>query len=284
MVREQISWIDPNGIETILTGQPQLEVAIGAKGRFMPEFDLIDQQVPLQPGSRLKQINVKPRIVDLPIEVMGNSTSDLRTQIRNLLNTFNPLKGDGTLKVVAEDGTQRLLTCRYSGGLEGQEIGLPWLNMILIFKAFDPFWYDANTIVNTYTIGTPANFFPFFPLRLTSSTVFTDTTITNSGDVATSPQWIINGPGDTIFLRNLTTGEFINLNTSLGVGESITIDARRGKKTVTKNNGDNLYSSLSSDSSLWQLQPDTNQIRIEMQNATSASSVQISYQNKYWGA
>lgn len=284
MSKEYIAWIEPNGTEHDLSGSGNINVAIGPSGRFMPQFDLVEQEVPFVSGSRLRNVITKSREVDLPIEVSGLSTSDLRTQLRLIMNWFNPLKGDGALKVIAEDGTQRLLTCRYAGGLEIQETGLSWLKTILVLKAFDPYWYDDNIIVQTFTTGLPATFFPFFPLRLSSSSVFADSSVTNIGDVETYPTWIVKGPGSAIYLRNLTTGELININYTLGVGETINIDTRRGKKTVVKGDGTNLYSYLSSDSSLWALQQGDNQIRIEMSGAAADSSVQLSYQNRYWGA
>jgi phage-related protein len=283
MPRETILWIEPNGTEHNLSGQSNIDVLIGPQNRFMPPINLVEQEVPFQTGSRLRQVNIKAREVDLPLEISGLSTSDLRTTLRNIMNWFNPLKGDGVLKVIAEDGIQRLLNCRYSGGLDIQETGQTWQRVILVLKAFDPFWYDSSTIVQTFTTGQPATFFPFFPLRLSSSTVFADTSIVNNSDVEAWPEWILQGPGDTIFLRNLTTGELTNLNTSLGVGEIITINTKPGKKTVKKGDGTNLFFTLSDDSSIWSLQQGTNNIRIEMSNATSQSSVQLSYQNRYWG-
>jgi phage-related protein len=284
MSSEQFFWIDSNGNETALSGSPNFDILVGPTGRFMPPIDLVEQQVPFQAGTRLKQTYIKSRDIDLPLGITGESKSDLRTQIRNLLNMFNPMLGDGKLKIIAEDGSQRLINCRYSGGLEIQETGLLWQNVIIVLKAFDPFWYDPNPIVQTFTVGTSATFFPILPMRLTSSTVFADTTINNEGDVESWPTWIITGPGDTIYIRNLTTGEFININYTLQPGETINIDTRLGKKTVTLGDGTNLYPNMSSDSSLWALQAGNNQIRIEMQNSQVASSVQLSYQNRYWGA
>jgi hypothetical protein len=284
MPSEQFFWIDATGNETPLSNSPNFEILVGPTGRFMPPVDLVEQQVPFQPGTRLKQAYVKSRDIDLPLGITGVSKSDLRTQIRNLLNMFNPLAGDGQLKIIAEDGSQRLITCRYSSGLEIQETGLSWQSVIIVLKAFDPYWYDPNPIVQTFTVGTPATFFPMLPMRLTSSTVFADTTIANNGDVESWPTWIITGPGDTIYIRNLTTGEFININYTLAPGDTITIDTRPGKKTVTFGDGTNLYPNMSSDSSLWALQAGNNQVRIEMQNSQVTSNVQLSYQNRYWGA
>jgi hypothetical protein len=282
MAREILSWIEPDGTEHNLTGMENIDISMSPEGRFMPKFSIVEQQVPFQYGSKLRQINVDAREIDLPVEISCITTSDLRNKLRQLMNWFNPLKGDGQLKSISEDGSQRVIVCRYQSGLEIQESNLPNQKAIIVLKAFDPLWYDVNTIVQTFKSGQPATFFPFFPLRLSSSSVFADTTVTNNGDIEARPTWIITGPGDTIFLRNLTTGELININTSLGVGETINIDTRAGKRTVKKGDGTNLYSTLSDDSALWSLQQGINNIRIEMSNATSQSSVQLSYQNRYW--
>jgi hypothetical protein len=88
---------------------------------------------------------------------------------------FNPLKGDGALKSTSIDGSQRFLNCRYSGGLEISESGQTWQKVVLVLKAFDPFWYDSTTQVQTFKINeSPGTFFPIFPLRLSSSAVFAD--------------------------------------------------------------------------------------------------------------
>jgi hypothetical protein len=284
MSREVFSWIDPSGRETLLSGTENVEVVIGPSGRFMPPIEYVEQTVPFQPGSKLKQLNVKSREIDLPLEIMGISTSDLRTQIRNLLAVFNPLLGDGQLKCVAEDGSQRYITCRYASGLDFAETGLTWQRANVVFKAFDPYWYDNSSIVQTFMINeSPGLFFPILPLRLASSTVFANVTINNQGDVETWPEWIITGPGENIVISNLSTGETTNLNVTLDVGETITIDTTLYNKTVTKSDETNLFYTLSDDSSLWSLQQGNNSIQIEMANATSDSSIQLTYRNRYWG-
>jgi hypothetical protein len=282
MAREILTWIEPDGTEHNLCGLENIEISLSPEGRFMPKFDFVEQQVPFQYGSRLRQINVAAREIDLPVEIICTTTSDLRTKLRQMMDMFNPLKGDGILKSIAEDGSQRIITCRYQSGLEIQESNLPNQKAVLVLKAFDPLWYDPNTIVQTFSTGQTATFFPFLPLRLSNSTVFADTYVKNSGDLEARPTWIITGPGDTIYLRNLSTGELMNINTSLGAGETINIDTRAGKRTIKKGDGTNLYPYLSEDSSLWSLQQGINNIRIEMSNATSQSSVQLSYQNRYW--
>jgi len=285
MPSEQFYWIDANGNETALSGSSNFNILVGPTGRFMPPVDLVEQQVPFQAGTRLKQLYVKSRDIDLPLGITGTSKSDLRTQVRNLLNMFNPLLGDGTLKIIAEDGSQRQIKCRYSSGLEIQETGLLWQNVIVVLKAFDPFWYDPSTIVQTFKLNeNPGLFFPILPLRLVSSTIFADVTLNNQGDVETWPEWIVTGPCDSLVLSNLTTGEITDLQVSLEAGETITIDTSPYVKTITKSDGTNLYYTMTDTSSLWALQEGNNSIQIQMSNATTDSSVQLSYSLRYWGA
>ncbi|MFS0822179.1 phage distal tail protein [Bacillus sp. 1P02SD] len=283
---DKISWIDPNGTEHLF--ETDMKVLSGMNGRWMPPISYTEDKVPFQPGSRLRNVNVEPRDVDIPIYIKAKSEMNLKNKMRQTTRMLNPLKGDGKLKVISPDGSQRELSCRYLTGLEGREErgikGVRWQKAILVFRAFDPFWYDTAAIVKSFKINeSPATFFPFFPLRLTSSSVFADTSIDNTGDVETWPEWIITGPGENIVLRNMTTGEITHIETSVGDGESITINTKPFEKTVTKNDGTNLFHTLTDESSLWALQEGKNSIRLEMSNANEASSIQLTYRNRYWG-
>jgi phage-related protein len=280
---DKISWIDSNGIEF-----PFDTVLNGMNGRFMPPIAFTEEEMPFLHGSRLRNIKVKPRDVDIPIHLKDASEIEIRNMIRTCLRLFNPLKGDGKIRVLAPDGSQRELNCRYLQGLEGKEDkdskGLAWMNFVLVFHAFDPFWYDSSTQVQTFKINeSPGSFFPILPLRLASSTVFADITINNTGDVEAWPEWIIMGPGDGIVLSNLSTGESTGLNLSIGIGETVTINTRPLQKTITKDDGTNLFYTMTDNSSLWALQEGNNSIQIEMANATTDSSIQLTYKNRYWG-
>lgn len=285
-------WIDAYGREQLFNTQ-QFKILDGMNGRFMPPIEHVEDEVPYQAGSRHRTTKVKARDMDIPVLIEATSHAELRQLVRSCLRMFNPLKADGKWKVIAPDGSQRELSCRYKTGLEGQENrdtrGIYWQKLVLVFRAFDPYWYDTSTTVQTFTTGQQATFFPFFPLRLSSSSVFADATVENAGDVETWPEWIITGPGEGIILKNLTTGETTHLehvDAKLGAGETITINTSPNPpndKTVFKNDGTNLFYTQSDDSSLWALQEGSNNIRIEMSNTTEESSVQLSWRNRYWG-
>lgn len=287
MDREIITWIDANGTHHDIDDRVNYAILLGTKGFYMPPISIIDEEVSEQAGSRPRMVKVNSRELDIPIVIRGKNGIDLRKNMRNLLRIFNPLKGDGKIQVTSHDGSQRELSCRYIGGLEIDEAEGTYGNRqqksILVLKAFDPFWYDTKTNVLTFKTGEPATFFPFFPMRLSSSEVFADVSIDNTGDVETWPEWIITGPGENIVLRNLTTRELTHLDVRLGIGESITIDTRPFHKTVIKNDGTNLFYTLTEESSLWSLKDGKNNIRLEMANATEQSNIQLSYRNRYWG-
>jgi hypothetical protein len=211
-----------------------------------------------QVGMTIKNKITSPGIFDMPIK--AETEVELRNKMRSILRMINPLKDDGILRCIAADGSVRELTCRYSGGLEGDESrenrGIWWQKAILVFNADDPFWYDSSTIVQTFKLNeNPGTFFPILPLRLVSSTVFADINIDNTGDVETYPEWIIQGPGETIKITNMTTGDVIYLDHTdaiLQAGETVTINTSPygpNKKTITKSDGTNVFYWLSDDSS-----------------------------------
>lgn len=278
-------WIEPDGTSHNLTSGDGITALRGRIGAYMPPVAFVEDVVPLQAGSRLREVRTLPRVVDVPLIVRGSSESDLRSRIRQILGWFLPSAGDGRLRVTAADGVQRDLTCRYAGGLElseGSETGSWWQKMVISLRAFDPYWLAANATTETYLLGTPATFFPFFPLVLTNSTIYATATVTNPGDVDAWPVWTITGPGSSLALRNTTNDTELSLSTVLSAGDVVVIDTRPGAKTV-KRGSSNLFGDLSSTSELWPLTAGVNALQLEMSGATSASRVQLSYTPRYLG-
>ncbi len=285
---EQISWVDVDGNEYLLTNIPSIGPLAGRRGVYMPPISFQEEEVPLQPGARLRRVRVSTREIDLPLRIEAVSDSEFRSTLRAWLHRFNPARGDGKLRIVAPDGSERELICRYADGLMGEErseiAGPYWQEMVLVFRAVDPYWYARNAVVATFVAGAVAGWFPLFPLRLASSSIFTDTAVDNIGDVEAWPEWQITGPGSNLVLRNLSTGKLLSLTVALAAGETVNIDTRPGRKTVKRGNGANLFGSLSATSSLWPLQRGVNSVRIELSGSTVASSVQLSYIPRYLGA
>jgi phage-related protein len=291
-VGDIVSFLDPDGVETIFNDPPDILMP-GVEGRYMPPFEFSIHEVPEQAGAVLDRVKVGVREVVIPWFFTEADEETMRSILRSLAKRFDPTRGPGRLRVEDSLGTQRELTCYYAEGFGmvedksthgfGSDRNNWWKKVALVFRALDPYWYDTVAISQTFQLGeTPATFFPFFPLRLTGSEIFAEPTVDNSGDVEAWPIWQINGPGTgPITLQNVTSGKSLELNQSPLVGESITIDTAPGEKTVLHSDGSNVFSSLSSDSSLWPLLAGPNALRIEMANATVDSSVVLTYRRRY---
>lgn len=276
-----MEWIDPDGASTTL------RVLYAVRGRFAPPPRRQEEGVPDFPGARLRQVLHDVREFVLPIHVGEDTDTELRSTLRALAYAMDPVRGDGRVRITGPGGDQREINCRVSAGLELEETqgetAMPTDQLAtVVFRAVDPYWYATSDVVVDYTFtGTVTTFFPVFPVRLSTSEVFADTTVDNTGDVNAWPVWTVTGPGSTINLRNLTTGKLTTLaTTALVAGESVVIDTRPGAKTVTRQDGTSLFSDLGS-TVLWPLARGANSIRIEMGGATSASSVRLAYRPRY---
>lgn len=78
------------------------------------------------------------------------------------------------------------------------------------------------------------------------------TAIMNDGDTVTPFRWVVNGPATNPTLVNTTTGQFIQVNTVIGVGDKLIVDT--AKQTVTIN-GANGMQFVSGNSNFFELDP-----------------------------
>lgn len=289
---EHLEIIDADGVPYDLDEDGPLRRLRGTKGRFMPPIERTADQVPFQPGDRLRTVRHMTREVAVPVRYKYEGDESTREQqLRQSLRTWavrlDPLRGDIALRSTGPSGDARVLTCRYHGGLELDEndgfFPAGRQNAVLVFIAGDPYWYDESDIVDTYTSdAVPLTWFPFFPLRLGGGETFSAPIIFNAGDVAAWPVWTINGPGSELYLRNLTTGKILHLVTTLAAGDTVTIDTRPGVKTVTRGDGLNLFPNLDPTAlALWPLERGTNSVSVEFAGTTGASSVQLNYKQRY---
>lgn len=254
----------------------------GASGRFMPPIVVKDRAVPGDHGTRFQHCRFDAAHPVIPVLLEGLDDTEFRSAVRDLAAVLNPDKGIGKLRATFDGGT-REQSALFVDGLDFAEDYTTFAIPSLLFRAFDPFWYDTTTVTSPFTTGTTASFFPIFPWRLASSEVFADATVVNDGDVDAWPVWTITGPGSGLVLRNLTTGKVLSLNRTLLAGEIVTIDTTPGVKTVTLNDGTNLFGLLT-DRQLWPLARGTNSIRVELSGATGATSVVLTYRRRWLSA
>jgi phage-related protein len=294
-VSEKMKYVNAVGEELILHEPGKIEYLYGRSGAFTPPFSVVMDKTVNQDGSIYRGMVAESAEIEIPIQVLGTNGADLWQRLRNLRRILNPKMGLGRLVVTAPDGEEREIACICSEIVMDEseentvlhEAATSIQKMMLVFTAPYPYWASTSIFTKTFSRGTQRSFFPFFPLILSSSQVFSEDTVDNQGEVVSFPLWVIRGPGTDIVVRNQTTGKWLALSTLLGRGETITIDCLSkvdpNRRAITKNDGTSLFPDLIWGSDLWLLEPGRNTITIEMNNATEESQVQLSYQHWFLG-
>lgn len=244
-------------------------------GREMAPLQHAEYNVYGQPGAVYQFTRVDARDVDIPIWIRGNDANDVREKVRKLVNTVanQPI----SLWQVYPEGTARMLSCRYSGGLEAtrenmSEHGFTWKKMMTTYRAFDPFWFGENITVQTQPNG-----------------LFT--AVDNSGDVEAWPVIMVHGNIDDPVVE-LTDpddptnvfGSFAIEGHSVAEGNFIIVDTRPGRKTVTMEDGEtSLYRFLTGQ--FFSLPP--GKYGVNMRSASGGSTtnsfITIQFREAFWG-
>lgn len=279
---ETILWVDPDGELT------ELDCEWDASGRYAPNPIFESDGVPGQPGQRLRNVRHDVHEFAMKFWLYDTSEAALRSQIRALIYKMDPTRGIGRLRVIAPGGDEREIFCRVSSGLGipevlGQDSALYAQRIPATFIAHDPYWYAVGDTAIVYTGDVEtATFFPFFPLRLSASSVFVDdTSVLNPGDLEAWPVWTIEGPASNVVISNQTTVYSLTLSTTISDGQSVTIDTRPGAKTVLNDAGTSLFSSLSATSVLFPLARGENHLTVAMDSTTSESAIRLAFRPRY---
>lgn len=244
----------------------------------MPELRISDQDNALE-GMVRGSDYARRRVCSFKWLLIADTPADLPALRTAVQQACKPRLNDELPLVIANNS--RELRCRpRSLKLPRQhDVAQRWIEAVVEFYASDPWWYDVSDSSQDFAIGTPATFFPLFPMRLASSDVFADTTIDNTGDVEAWPVWIITGPATSIVLRNLTTGKLLTIAVPLSAGETVTVDTTRGVKTILTNTGFNAFGLATGN--LWPLAEGSNSVRLEMSGATAASTISLRWRRRW---
>lgn len=189
---------------------------VGATG---PDYVPVDQNVPFEPGSLLKFINVEEAEVDLRILFTADTQTLLWAQLQGMAYTFNPLRGPGVLRVTNPNGDQRYLnaTCISGFKLDESTLQEKSVEASLLFYANDPYWYSAwSATTYRFNGGILIGTLPILPVVLGRGPTdsISRIPITNLGDVNSFPVITITGPYGDPILQNLslTTNNVLSSN------------------------------------------------------------------------
>lgn len=284
---ETLNWIDPDGNNFSLNDQGRFFVpapGLDGGGLGVPT-EVVSFEAVGSPGVYEQYVKIKLNELQIPILIFGDTPIQLEQNRRTLLEAMRPSRGVGILQHGSNDGQTRNLFCREVGRMRTIGAHTPaMLRTGLILQAADPFWYDTNYISYTLSPSGTVLFFqnPFLPVHLSPSSASGAFSVENLGQAEAWPKWVITGPGNTIVLTNVTTGEVLTINITLASSSQIlTVDTNPGNPSVTREDGSNQWSAITSTSSLWSLAEGHNDITLSMAGTSGASQLQLQYRQRW---
>lgn len=244
---------------------------IQIQGLGMPPLDKRTVRSPFQHGETYLGFSLRPRVVTVSLALRQCTRLELWQLRQDLISLINPLIG--TLRIRAEfrnGSIYELHDVAYDSQFEMGTDGMtgPYTqNIAARFVAYDPVWwyYPMNqagpvlTIVEDLIFGdvSPPST-AIFPITFGAVHIDEAVNIVNGGNWMAFPTFTLTGPMYFPVIENITTGEKLQLDYAIVVGEVVTITTEFGNKTVTSSVNGNLIGYLSTDSDLatFHLDPD----------------------------
>lgn len=240
-------------------------------------------------GSILTGVHLEDRELFIPLIMDADSVQALDELRDSLVERLNPLLGEGTLTVERiADGQRRSAPVIYKKGLEGDfgdEYWGDWQTFGITFAMGEAFWNGPETKVEWSLANSSkpfvSNSVNFFPIIIGKSNVNGAYTVDIVGDAPAYPVWTITGPATDICITNKVTGQKIQINGEVKIGETITIDTRNYTLSGTSRTENELWDALSLDSTLFPLQKGKNSISAVATGLTSASKITAVYRQQF---
>lgn len=290
---ETWTWIDAQG------RQVNLPVLRDVEGRFMPPTELDAVRVFGEDGERRRRQHFVAREIVLPlgIRVEGCPPSQaLRVALRRLGCHLNTLRRPGILRCQVDGLEAREIEASYVSGYElveqSSRVALP----VLVMRAHEPYWRAPADTVLTFATGIGLPFFLLSPddptftfgnpmpaFTLSVDTIVGAQTIVVPCNAEVWPVWTLTGPAENVRFENLTSGLEVSLpGLTVDAGETLIVDTRPGAKTVTDGHGTNRFAALDPASTLFPLEPGTNQLLLVVDNfAQGQTALTLSYRRRY---
>lgn len=235
-------------------------------------------------GAHIDGVRYGAREVFIPLFIQKPTRAECTEVRRSLYRLLAPYLGQVEITIFDQaTGTRRSIKGLLKDGLEGdfgQDFHGSWQTLGLTFICPDPWWRgEPHLISNKVSPGVKtfiSETVPFFPVILAQSTVQGAFEIEVQGDGPIEPTWQVTGPGTDLVISNGT--DTFTINHTLRVGETVTIDAAGRRITP------DLWDKVPLSSRLFNLTPGTNRLNITMVGATTETTVDLVYSEKYMEA
>lgn len=291
-----LSWII-DGVEYSLD-DGSLCYCTGMDGLGMMPVSRIEESGPLQNGSTDRGYRLNSRIISLALVINADTQADLWQKRSELTSIFKPGNRHGILKWKLGNLVRQIDGHFVDGLTFTSKDRSGWTQKTgVMIKCNDPVWYDpagkAATLVVDVGSGGSGVIPMVVPSDIGASGINSIIALDYNGTVDSYPQLIrITGPITSCVITNLVTNDKLDFSgDSIAAGDYYDIDLRYGYKTVKDKNGTSKLDKLSTDSDLTTFRilshPDApggvNSIRINGSGETSATRIDIGYQDRFLG-
>lgn len=292
-----IRYIDPDGLSYTLNDNVRSLLAPnGVRGLGVVRASVPAMQLPYENGlSVLGDPYTPAREIQVGLRIAGqggDAATDWTAFNRAMARACSAYKASGemgALEIAEEGGITLRADCWLVEWPDPERKGPFYGTVTPVFWCASPWLYDPTQRVETLAVEGDGGieFAITFPITFDSTALDSYVYPDNQGDVPTWPVVRINGPGSSIKIDNITTGQVFQLTAGGGVtldaGDYLTLDMENATcdwYDASAGTTTSVLAKMSDDSEFWNLVRGVNQVRVRVTAATSGSVV-FSYYLRY---
>lgn len=234
-------------------------------------------------GERKKRKKLLARPITIEFDYLGSDEKKSQKR-QELIGFFSPFRS-GTL-TVDYMGVERTIEYEVTGFKTNSKNVYDTLSCLLELSCLNPMFQDLTQSSEQISTWVGGWTFPFtLPFKLKERGE-PKVNILNEGHVETPVLIEFHGPAKRPYIKNLTTGKILQIESDLTTDQILYIDTTFGKNTVEiEENGErrDVSQMISPESRFWRLEAGDNMVEYGSDDALQDNNVVIRYYNRYLG-
>jgi hypothetical protein len=262
----------------------------------IPHTNLLTK-APFQRGKTWIDTDLEDRTISFDLSLIGATRDIVESLIQTVETAFNPVLGEGTLRVTTAAGTYRDIYAvladdglSFSSARDGKGKTLQKVTVELLCA--DPTFFDPSSVSTAFQayISLPLFYLPTnsrnFVIPPTGGFVIavvgSKQTLTNAGNVATPISVVMTGGLVNPRVTNYTTSEYLEVSTTITAAQQLAINTAFNSRTVTID-GVNAFQYVDLDSTFWYLQAGENLVGFSADSQSGTPTMTLVYNHRYIG-
>ena len=227
----QLSYTNGGGQTVALDWNPYLITSL--EGIDQAPVSVQSQKAPSQDGETYIDALLDVRDISVTASIIARDMPTIWQKRQALIQAFNPKLGEGWLTLTNDRGNWKIRCNPVGPVFKNKHYKDPYQEFTIDFECRDPYWYataqsSVNSVFSTGNMVWPNLTFPRAKAIRNAGNI----TAISYGDVPAPITFTITGPSTNPKVFNVTTGEYLRVVKTLGVGDTITIQTGFGKKSI----------------------------------------------------